>query len=264
MDKLNSRKIVKSSLADEVFKQLKVMILDGEWKIGEKIPSEQEIGQMFGVSRLTARIAIERLNTLQICETRVGEGTYVRPFDFLAYISAIDDLMLTDESIVKDVNAFRTAIELCACEQIIQQGDCDKLDELTVYCDRMESMSLSSQIDLDSSTAKKVIAEYVSLDYGFHAQICTLSGNRLLSYSYQMARAHILRYLTLILRKRIKEYVRDHPKEEQVPFELFYDRVLGQKLHRAILNGLKNKDMELIQKIHRNLHNYGNDTAEIH
>lgn len=260
---MKSQKIVKSTLADEVFYRLKDKILAGEWKVGEKIPSELVISQMFGVSRLTARIAIERLNTLRICETRVGEGTYVQPFNFSAYISEIDDLMLTDETIINDVNAYRTAIELCACEQIIKQKRSYDLSELTSYCDRMESLSLPAPVDFTDPVVNEKIEEYVSLDYAFHALICTLSGNRLLSYSYQMAKSPIIQYLTLILKKRSREYIKKHPAAKEVPFERFYEETLDQPLHRTILIGLEDKNYEVIQKVHRQLHNYAKDLAEI-
>lgn len=260
---MKSQKIVKDSLADEVFYRLKGRILSGEWKAGEKIPSEQVISQMYGVSRLTARIAIERLNTLRICETRVGEGTYVQPFDFSAYIAEIDDLMLTDEGIIDDVNAYRTAIELCACEQIIRQKCAVDLDELEAYCVKMESLGVPIPVDFNDSDVIKRMEEYISLDYGFHALICSLSGNRLLTYSYQMAKSPIIQYLRLILKKRVKEYAQNHPTAEVTMFERLYDETLDQPLHRAIMVGLQEKNYAVIQRIHRQLHNYAKKLSDI-
>ena len=46
-------KISRESISDQVFGQMKELILEGEWKPGEKIPSENELAQQFGVSRVS-------------------------------------------------------------------------------------------------------------------------------------------------------------------------------------------------------------------
>ena len=260
---LMNQRITKSNLSDMVFSKLKSMVLSGKWLPGERIPSEQVLSSMFGVSRLTVRIAIEKLNALRILDTRVGDGTYVTNFDFPAYISEIDDLMLSDTAIINDVNAFRTAIELCSIEQLIMSGNYDKLSDLLPLCEKLESIYIHTPVDTNSPEVQNTIKEYVAADYEFHCKICEYSGNHLVHYSYLMAKSPIIRYLTLILHKRLHEYVRDHPTIEQVFFDNFYDASLGQNLHRSILNALLDRDIELCRMIHRRMHNYSIDSAEI-
>ncbi len=45
---------------------------------GAKLPSEREIAQILGVSRLPVREALSALQILGIVETQPGSGTYVR------------------------------------------------------------------------------------------------------------------------------------------------------------------------------------------
>ena len=71
-------KIKKQSAADLVCEKMKELILRKEWNTGEKIPSEMELAESFGVNRLTVRIALQRLHTLGLLDIRVGDGTYVR------------------------------------------------------------------------------------------------------------------------------------------------------------------------------------------
>ena len=47
------------------------------WKIGERLPSERDLAERFGVSRMTARQAVTSLVDEGILERRVGSGTYV-------------------------------------------------------------------------------------------------------------------------------------------------------------------------------------------
>ena len=85
-------KIKKVSAADMVCSKMKDLVVKGEWAVGDKIPSESDLAESFGVNRLTVRIALQRLNALGILETRVGDGSYVRSFDFSNHIAEISDL----------------------------------------------------------------------------------------------------------------------------------------------------------------------------
>ena len=49
----------------------------GSLKSGEKIPSENELCDMFGLSRQTIRHAIQKLSEEGLLESRRGSGTYV-------------------------------------------------------------------------------------------------------------------------------------------------------------------------------------------
>jgi len=67
-------KIKRTSLPDEVCSRIKENIKNNQWKVYDKIPSEGELAEMFGVNRLTIRMALQKLNTLGIVETRVSSG----------------------------------------------------------------------------------------------------------------------------------------------------------------------------------------------
>ncbi|NLC52294.1 MAG: GntR family transcriptional regulator [Firmicutes bacterium] len=56
---------------------LEQQIDDGVWSPGEKIPSEAELQQMFGISRTTVRLAIKELIVEQKLVTVQGRGTFV-------------------------------------------------------------------------------------------------------------------------------------------------------------------------------------------
>ncbi len=58
--------------------QLKNRILDGTYKPGSRIPAEPELRDMFNVSRITVRRAVEELCKEGLLEKKHGKGTYVR------------------------------------------------------------------------------------------------------------------------------------------------------------------------------------------
>ena len=52
-------------------------IRSGEWKLGDLIPSERELGEQYGISRMTARQAITELVNEGLFYREQGKGTFV-------------------------------------------------------------------------------------------------------------------------------------------------------------------------------------------
>ena len=55
------QKISRASIGDQVYQQMKDQIVNGEWKAGDRLPSENELAEQFGVSRVTVRGALQKL-----------------------------------------------------------------------------------------------------------------------------------------------------------------------------------------------------------
>ena len=108
-----SLKIKKVSAADLVCSKIKELVTNGTWVADQKIPSESELADTFGVNRLTVRIALQRLNALGILNTRVGDGTYVKTFDFSTHIEEISDFYVNDK-VLHDTQEYRWVIESAA------------------------------------------------------------------------------------------------------------------------------------------------------
>lgn len=68
-------------MSDQVFDQLQDLILRGRLKPGERLLTERELAQRFGVSRPTVRDAIQRLVAMHWLEHRQGQGTFVSATD---------------------------------------------------------------------------------------------------------------------------------------------------------------------------------------
>jgi GntR family transcriptional repressor for pyruvate dehydrogenase complex len=74
----NSIKRVKSTpLYEQVAGQIENIIFRGEHKKGELLPSERELMDLTGVSRITVREALRHLAEVGIIETRKGKGSVV-------------------------------------------------------------------------------------------------------------------------------------------------------------------------------------------
>ena len=65
-------------ISEEVFDQIKLAIIEGKLKPGDKLPTERELMSQLGVSRLPIREALKLLANIGLIETRQGGGSYVR------------------------------------------------------------------------------------------------------------------------------------------------------------------------------------------
>lgn len=75
---LSAGKDTSQPLYAQIEATLREMIEDVEFGPGDQIPSERELSEMLGVSRMTVRRAIENLIQLGVLERRSTNGTYVK------------------------------------------------------------------------------------------------------------------------------------------------------------------------------------------
>ncbi|MDI7275475.1 MAG: GntR family transcriptional regulator [Anaerolineae bacterium] len=61
----------------QLYEILRGKIRRGEWRLGEMIPPESELIERYGVSRVTARQALDALANEGLIERRRGKGTFV-------------------------------------------------------------------------------------------------------------------------------------------------------------------------------------------
>ena len=67
-----------TGLVDRVYREILGSIIEGEFKEGDKLPTEHALTERFAASRPTIREALSRLRADGITSTRQGSGTYVK------------------------------------------------------------------------------------------------------------------------------------------------------------------------------------------
>ena len=99
-----------SGLPDEIAKRLRNEVLNGTLKPGDKLPSEQQLCRMFGVSRPVVREAISRLKYDGVLESFQGRGVFVSG-DGSGSSFRIDDPNLNDQGELAHIIELLVAIE---------------------------------------------------------------------------------------------------------------------------------------------------------
>jgi DNA-binding FadR family transcriptional regulator len=84
-------------LADQAYSRIVEIIRGQQLNIGDRLPSEVNLAEMFGMSRTIIREALVRLASDGITEARRGAGSYVknRPSDRLISYMQTDNLSVT-------------------------------------------------------------------------------------------------------------------------------------------------------------------------
>ncbi|MCH7708407.1 MAG: FadR family transcriptional regulator [Myxococcales bacterium] len=69
------------NIADEIARDLRQQIINGQYEAGDRLPAERELAQTLGVHRSSVREALKKLEQLGLVSTRRGGGTTVQSFD---------------------------------------------------------------------------------------------------------------------------------------------------------------------------------------
>lgn len=72
------RPIRRTRAYEEIVRQIQSLVADGELKPGNRLPTERQLAEQFGVSRVTVRQALSVLQAMGLIESRVGNGTFAR------------------------------------------------------------------------------------------------------------------------------------------------------------------------------------------
>ncbi len=89
----------RETLVDTVARALLTHIADSGLQAGDRLPSERQLVEMLGVSRLPLREALSLLRGLGVIEVRHGKGIYVRKLDLASLFGMLSPLLRTQTDI---------------------------------------------------------------------------------------------------------------------------------------------------------------------
>ena len=217
---------------EQVYIYMRNAIKNKKWKVNEKIPSENELSNRFGVNRLTIRMAMQRLIGMGLLESRVGDGTYVKKFNFGEYINKVTDFYMTPDLLDK-VQIFRVTIETACVDLAIENATDEEIAGLATICEEYEEIKKRYV----ESRSPEEFEKLVSKDVEFHYSFCCLSHNELFIYTFEMAREPIHQYIKYVLNKRIENWD-----------ERGLDVIAWNDMHQDIQATLAAKDGEACKK----------------
>ena len=223
-------KAKKISASEQVFEALQSQISSGVWKVGDRLPSEGELAERYGVNRLTVRVALQKLNALGVVETRTGSGTYVIEFDFEGYLH-MASRFYGQSGMMKNVTEFRNHMEIECARLACERATDDELAEL----ERLALEHRRVWMDTEGVEHDVWCRRVADADLAFHEQVVRMSHNPLYGYSFAVARGPIYEYMLFCVSKWVPEMVKN--------FRL--DR--HRDIHYSIYESIKRHDFAACQ-----------------
>lgn len=161
--------VTKMRLADRVASDIQSMIFT-KYQPGDKLPVENELAQLFSVSRVTVREAVKQLHTMGIVDVRQGEGTFVEQLTPSSFMRPMLPMLTLSNADLVDIFEVRLLIECWAAQRAAQQATDEELAHLKQTVDEMEEAALTGEI-----------RRYNEIDVRFHNEIARFSHNEVIA-----------------------------------------------------------------------------------
>jgi GntR family transcriptional regulator, transcriptional repressor for pyruvate dehydrogenase complex len=118
--------------------QIKGLLRDGLLKPGDRLPSERELCERFGVSRVTVREALRILETTGLITIKVGSrgGAFVASYSSEKVGASLADLVGMSPLTAQEVTEARMVFEVGMMPLVVQRTTSEDIAELREMTDR--------------------------------------------------------------------------------------------------------------------------------
>jgi DNA-binding FadR family transcriptional regulator len=198
--------IQQKTVVAQTMERIRELITSGLYKPGDRIPTEQELAERFGIGRSSIREAIKIFQYLGVLESRVPKGT------FLCSRSQISTEAITWSILLGDDDMW----EILELRQVIEEAAF--LSIMTRYIRDPEAIrSFIRDLEAEVANMKSALAEgsidKLSLaDYNFHRIIISEGKNNLFQALFKTLNAFLQEEIrkTYYAMKDLRDLSQDH------------------------------------------------------
>ena len=184
---------------------------------GDKLPSERQLSEKFGVSRTNVREAIQKLEFYGILKSKPQSGTFVADIGQVAMNGMIEDILRLEEPDFKSLVETRILLELKTVRLAAQRRTEEDLKQM--------------KMALDAYSAKVNNGEdAVQEDLIFHLAVAKASGNSTMNT-----------FMLIITPEIITNFEKYHVCDQSIAF-------MGIQEHKDIFEAIKAQDPQLAKE----------------
>jgi len=199
--------IQRKTLAQKVADRLIEGIIDNEYPVGEKLPTEPELMKIYGVGRSSIREAIKILSIKGVLNVHQGIGTFVVSKSIQVSLES-----QMDKAQIEDVQEVRSLLDSRIAAKAATNHNEEQLKNIKIYLDLRNTLAQENKM-----------LECYQADINFHIAIAEACGNILLKEIYKVASSHIL-----------KSFESRHNDTESFK--------ISQDIHHRLYLAIENKD----------------------
>ncbi len=170
------------SAVEAVVEGIKRLMDQRNLGVGDALPSERELCEMFGASRNTVREAMRILKTYGVVDVRPKAGAVIvdRRMDAVFELYSFNTLDISRQSFL-DTQGFRKLIEVGAVDTLFENLEPVDIVELRAINDAMHAASTPREAALQ--------------DFGFHARLVAVTNNRQIEDIYRIMKPVMLKIM---------------------------------------------------------------------
>ncbi len=129
----------------------------GQWRAGDRLPTEREFGEQFKVSRTTVRKVLQEMKALHVISQTVGSGTYVteQAATVLQGIGSGDAVKQTSPAELMEA---RLALEPAIIEMVIGNATLADFAQMESCCAKAEAATTLEEFEHWDGMLHEVIA----------------------------------------------------------------------------------------------------------
>jgi GntR family transcriptional repressor for pyruvate dehydrogenase complex len=142
------------TVVDEIIESLRQDIVTRRLPHGERLPSEKELSDQFGVSQSTVREAIRALEAVGLIDVLHGNGSFVRSQGDFALASALQTLLQLESVGIMEVLEVRQILGRYSIEAAASNATAQDIEAIASACVRFDSLG-------DAKTIEEVIARII-------------------------------------------------------------------------------------------------------
>ncbi len=166
------KKLKQNRIYEEIANQILEAMYRGDLKPNDKLPSENELCSIFGVSRVTVRESLRYLVQLGVIEVRQGAqgGSYVKEMDMDEVAGQMEKALHMTSITLDQLSEVRSLLEEIIITRLIDCTDSEK------YFTRMEKTIADAEKYLKEGKEDKRLAANIK----FHTIIAEMTNNSLI------------------------------------------------------------------------------------
>jgi DNA-binding FadR family transcriptional regulator len=170
------------SAVESAVQEIKSLIDSRNLGVGDALPSERELCEMFALSRTTVREAMRILKTYGVVEVRPKVGAIIidRRMDAVFDLYSFNTLELSRQTFL-DTQGFRQLIEVGSVDTLFERATAADIAELRLINDAMRE--------------EEALLSAAPHDFRFHARLVGILGNQQIAEIYRIMQPVMLRIM---------------------------------------------------------------------
>lgn len=205
-------RVASGRVSELIVDQVRELIREGKLRAGDRLPSERELCEHFGVSRVTVREALRMLEGSGLVDIRLGArgGAFLTAPTGERLGAGITDLLSLSQISAVEVTEARRVLEIGIVPLVCQRADEADLADLAEICERSRAALREGRYSMELSAE-------------FHVRVAAASHNSAVRMIVESFREPMVRSLE-----------RSHTKERMGP--------KGLAEHVALVQAIRARD----------------------